>query len=413
MWRKPHYAWIILFVCFWLQLNTGMQLAMGAAFLKPVSVALDISRTSFSLFNLIGGFFGMYAGTLAARFYGRFHMKQTVIWSLVLTSVATFGYSFAHSPWQFVIWSPLLGFCSGLSTIIPCSILLNNWFQDKRGFATSIAFMGSTVGSLLFTQIATRIISALNWQAAYQTLGILRIVLVVPVIFFLLEENPMNKGLLPYGSRAQPQSHSAHKADEVWGITKSAFVRTWPFYAICIATSCSGLSVLGIQNHFQAFLSDMGHGAVEAANMFSLLLVIQMLGKLTIGILLDQLGKKFSLVYVTVAFVAGAVSLLHISASPILVYIAIAGIALSAAQVTIFPPYMTADIVGQREYAAIIGLIQVFSNIGTSFSSSATSVIYDLSGGYTVAWYSYIGISILGFVAYLSALHIGRNYRNL
>lgn len=410
MLKKPHYAWVIMIACFGLQLNTGLQLAMGAAFLKPVSVALSVSRTSFSLFNLVGGFFGMYAGTVAARFYIRFHMKRTVIWSLILSTAATFGYSFAQSIWQFVIWSPLYGFCSGLSTMIPCSILLNNWFQEKRGMATSIAFMGSTVGSLVFIQIATRAIAAWDWRVAYQVLGILRIAVVVPIAFFLLIEKPMDKGLLPYGYHES--DISGLEAGEVRGITKKAFVRTWPFYAVCIATSCAGLSVLGIQNHFQAFLSDVGYTPIEAANIFSILLTIQMIGKLLIGVFLDKFGKKFGLIYVTAAFVVGTFCLLNIGTSPTLVYAAITGIALSAAQVTIFPPYMTADIVGLRDYAAIIGLVQVFSNIGTSFSSSVTSVIYDLSGGYSMAWYVYIVASILGFAAYLSAIRVGRDYRD-
>lgn len=411
--KKIHYSWVIMVGCFFLMTDLGLQLSLVSVFLKPVSESIAVSRTAFSATYLISGPFGILSGICDGKLYRRFSMRRVIMVGSCMTALSIIGFSFATSLWQFYVIAPFYGFGSGLTSTIPVSILLSNWFQEKRGIATSIAFTGSSIGNLIFTQLSVHILLVLDWRMTYRILAVTRLCIVLPVALFLIKAHPQQAGLQPYGAGKTGTAHPDGKqsGETVTGITQKAFMKTPVFYCLGFSAFSIALCILGIQNHFQSFLTDLGYTSVFAANVLSLLLIAQIIGKFSIGILLDKVGPRFSSLCVMVLFLFGCCCLLYTGKVSALAFVGAFAIGLSASQVTIFPPYMTSEIVGNREYPAIIGKVQLFNTLGTNINSTATSMLYDMFHGYNGVWIVYMGLAVVSCISYLFALRKGKGYR--
>lgn len=109
------------------------------------------------------------------------------------------GYSLCTSLPMFYVLSAVVGFSIGGMTMIPLSLIVSNWFHEKRGLAIGIAFMGSGVGGMVLQPITASIVQAMGWRTAYQCLGVLMFCTIVPCSFFVLKRSPADVGLKPLG----------------------------------------------------------------------------------------------------------------------------------------------------------------------------------------------------------------------
>ncbi len=407
---KIHYSWIIMISCFLLMADLGLQLSLVSVFLKPISESIGVTRTMFSSCHLISGLFGMFSGMQASKLYRRFSMRRILLFGAGMSTLGVLSYSLSTQLWHFYLAAPIYGFGNGLTSTIPASILLTNWFQEKRGTASSAAFMGSSLGNLIFTQIAVRLLLVLEWRRIYQIFALVKLGIMVPTILFLIVETPAQRGLSPYGGYGieggtGPETQNSH------GITTKIFLKTPVFYCIAFSTFISAIYILGVQNHLQSFLTDIGFSPVWAANALSLLFCAQISGKFLVGVVLDKFGIKFSVFYVTVLFLIGCLCLVGTSAIPVLAFAAVTTIGLAGGQVTIFPPYITSELVGAQAYPAIIGIIQIFNSLGTNINSTFTSILYDTFHGYALAWVLYMIFSVAAATSYLCALRLRKSYK--
>lgn len=406
--RRPHYAWVIMLAGFLVMMSlSGVVLAATSSFLKPVSEALHISRTRFSSYNLVSGLVGILAGVNAGAILKRLGLRRSVILGACMIGGAFWGYSVSDRMWHFWIFGGISGFGTGFSATVVCSVLINNWFQEKKGFATSVAFMGTSVGNLIFSRLAKNIwIDRFGWRMTYRLFGLSILAIAVLTALFLIVDRPEDEGLLPYGGR---EADSPLVSAAASGVTRAAFLRSPAFLLLAAVALLSGIVTLGVQNHMFAFLSDIGYVTAAAANIYTAQLIAQMIGKLALGAMLDRAGVRAGMVYICAVHMMGMTGFLRAEQAAF-AYLGAVGLGLSVSVCTIVPPYLTAQLVGDREYADIMGVINIFLNIGVTASTMCTSAIYDKMG-YRAAWLIYaVGMAVVTCFVFL-ALKIGtRSY---
>lgn len=153
---KVFYGWWIVAAGF---------LIMGAAygivtncvglFVKPVTENMGFTRQAFSMNQTLVSFAMMAIPLLSRQIFGRFNVK-TVMRLCTVTLVLAYGaYSLCHQP-AHVLWVFSGGGLSlGGVTSVPLSLLISNWFHERRGLAIGVAFMGSGVGGMVFNPIVS------------------------------------------------------------------------------------------------------------------------------------------------------------------------------------------------------------------------------------------------------------------
>jgi MFS family permease len=187
-------------------------------------------------------------------------------------------------------------------------------------------------------------------------------------------------------------------------------MKTGSFWALAFALFAIGFCNLGMQNNVTICLtSEYGQDAAFAANVFSIVMGVQILGKILLGAIYDKKGVKFGSIYNMILYILVVVTLLaSTNATIALVFGALFGLLCS--QTTVTPPYLTALIVGRRNYPSIFGMLSLFYGIGCALGPVVAAQVFDKTGSYEPAWIAFAVIAVLSTIASIGASKKHKEY---
>jgi len=91
--------------------------------------------------------------------------------------------------------------------------IVGEWFLRKRGFATAVSGVGSSLSVVCFPMLNLYLIEHLGWQSTWKVLGcIVAVTIVVPAMLFL-RNRPEDIGLLPDGDTPEKDVQKIDAAD--------------------------------------------------------------------------------------------------------------------------------------------------------------------------------------------------------
>lgn len=390
--RKLTYHWVIV-VCVFLMYAVAIGICVncftvfGPAMMKD----MGITASGIQVVNLIASFANLIGAVFIGRVMIKFGMRLTMPVYAILLVAGLALRAIAHSTIELDIYSLIMGFgLSGVSTV-PGGMLINNWFTDKKGTATGIAFSGSVVGGLIFVQLSSYMVASLGWRQANLILAAITAVILLPVSIFFVREKPQDKGMLPLGE----EEGKTVSAGIATGISSKSFFKTKEFWLLAFVSFAIGFCNLGMQNNVTICLeSEHGFTAQFAANIFSITMFIQIFGKFLLGAVYDKKGDKFGAIYNLVFTILSIVTLSIAVSTPMAIAFG-AFFGMMSSMTTVTPPYITALVVGRRNYAQIYGLLSMFFGLGSAFGPLFASAFFDATGSFNIAWYIFAAISIL------------------
>ncbi|MGL4911627.1 MAG: MFS transporter [Romboutsia sp.] len=388
-------GWNIAFAGFIL-MSTMYTIAINCTglFVKPISEALNVSRSQVSLIPTIMTLAFAVLSPFVGKLINKYGIKVVMMIGALLVSLGMIGYSVSRSIYLIYLLSVIMGIGLSFCTLIPINILINNWFIEKKGLVTGIVFAGSGVGGFVFTQIITYILNTSTWDRAYLILGISSLILTLPIILILVKQSPEHVGQKPFGYKKSTKSSAEQN-----GFMLSEIKNTSTFKTVAISCFLINLISMGIISHFPSHLSDIGYSSSFVASVNSIYLLVVIGAKILLGVVFDKFGGKKGFLSVTLSFVFGFITMIfakyQVVALSFGVFFAIAG---SAGTVAI--AFLVSDIFGKKDYAAIFGILTLIGTLGGALGSPISGIIYDNFGGYNVAWILYIllALSIYIFV---------------
>ncbi|MDD2956227.1 MAG: MFS transporter [Oscillospiraceae bacterium] len=400
--KKIHYGWVVVFACFMI-LCFGVCIISNCVglFVKPVTEAMGISRKAFSVNQTIISIAMMGVSLLTGWVFSRFKTKAVMCLSAVVMCVSYGLYALAPNIYVFYVISAVVGFSMGFSSSIPISLLITRWFNEKRGTALSLAFMGTGLGGVIMSPVIGWLLETVGWRLTYGILGVLMFVCIVPVTFLLIRSDPEEKGLEPYGGhRTEAGENSSHPAEKE-GITLKAAQKTPQFWFWFFGVMAFSITSTGTVQHVAAYVSDIGYTAMIAANISAVNLGLLAAGKLLLGQVADRVHvKKVS--FLCMGAMVGCMVCLILAKNVILLFCGLALFGFSAAYVTIAYPLVTSELFGKKEYGAIYGRVMLGANIGQAISALLMGGIYDAFGSYVPAWFLMIGLSVFNIFNVMS-----------
>ena len=378
--------------------------------ISPAMIAdLGITATQVQLISLVSTFANMFAGLFVGKLMAKFGMKMTMTVGTILMcgGFALRGMS-----------STMLTLCAsnfvcglGMAEIstIPSGVLVNNWFSmEKKGTMSGIAFAGSVVGGIVFVQVANVLMQAYDWRVTHYVLAAVCAVMMLPISLFIVRARPEMMGLRPLGSE-----NSAAAAAAVTGISAKKFRKTASFWLLAFTVFVIGFTNMGIQRNFAICLqNEHGHSEDFAAMVYSAVMFIQIFGKLILGAIYDKKGVKIGTIYNTVLVIATVAFALASNNAPMAVGFGVV-FGLLGSMTTVTPPYLTALIVGRRNYAGIFGLVNVFFNVGVAVGAVVAARVFDATGSFNGAWIAFAVLMVIAaFTTVLSTKH-AKEYRSM
>jgi MFS family permease len=146
--------------------------------------------------------------------------------------------------------------------------------------------MGLGLGAIMAPLLAQRLIAAFGWRMAYVVFGFITLLIPLPVVAALLENDPEQRGLAP--DRVEPSQRS-WEAQEKQGMTWHEIWHSPTFWLMICAFFFSGASVHAGVLHMPALLMDRGLSPERAAFASSVIGLSLLTGRLGSGYLLDRL----------------------------------------------------------------------------------------------------------------------------
>ncbi len=388
--KKIFYGWIVAAACM-LFTTIGLGLANGtlSLYVKPICDDLGFSRGAYSLIYTIAYVFQMAAcltfGAVQKKLGG---VKVIFLIGVTFLIGAFTIYSQAKSISFFYAGAALFGVGIGYIASVPLSVMVANWFIEKRGTVLSMIFSGSGIGGIIFNPMVGNWIAGAGWRTSYLFSILLMLAFLIPA-YFTLREKPSDMGLAPFGAdpRISPNDDPEEGAS---GLTLEQAWKTPVFRLNLGAIFLFGISVQPVYINAAAHLRDVGLSPQVAAYLMGLVFLSNTLSKILLGMVNDKYGIKPVLIINNLFFGIGTLLLIFIPNATLgIAFAATFGIGYTMTSITI--PMLASMLYEGRDYGKILGIFVAFQTAGYAVGTPLFGLIYDLFHSYAYAF----GLAIL------------------
>ena len=344
------------------------------------------------------GLLGPIVGRLADKYGPRWLMPA----GLVVAGLAFFFLSGAHSVFQFYIAYVIGRAISNpiLIGIVPRTIAVN-FFRQKRNIVVAISSTIRPVTGAINIMLFSFIASNTGWRTAFQYLGILSLLLVIPLLW-LLRRRPEDIGLLPDGLKAPIQTNVAnavtnetnHYEPEFSWTVREAF-RTKAIWCI-LFTACIGtIASSSVGFSLKPYLLEVSISQTQSAAVLSLGTVLA-LANVAWGLLADRITPRRCLMLALVIASAMDIFLVYVDTLPTAYAFAIVW-GISSGSIGSLEHMMLAQYYGRNSYGSILGSFGPLQTLALGLGPGLGALIRDFTGSYHML---FIGMAFL----YISAI---------
>lgn len=270
-----------------------------------------------------------------------------------------------------------------------------NWFDRRRGLALGLALTGSGLGAILTPQIVQYAINNYGWREGYAVIGMVPLVLVFPLVWFLLKDAPDRYGLKAEPGRGKPSGSEAGVPKSRQGVTLRQASRTPQFWILIIAFVLVGISIPGILAHFVPLLIERGISPAKATAAMSVFGVSLILGRILAGVLMDL----FFAPYVAAVFLLGpaaGLAILGLGADGNIVFLTAILVGLAIGAEFDVMTFLSSRYFGLKSTGTISGMAFAAFHIGGGIGPFVMGYTHDKTGEYIPALW---GLSLAAVLA--------------
>lgn len=380
--KKLFYGWVIVFACMLLAAaSTGLLSYLNPLFVTTVTEELGISRATFMVYQTFSTIATVITMPLASSFSKKIPLKPMIIVGAFCGAAAHLCYSLAENVTLFYVGGGLAGIATCLYGSIPIAVLTTNWFYEKKGVATGIAFAGTGVACSLLSPVLSSVIANFGWRFGYRLIAILILCFVLPVTLLLIRVTPEEMGLAPYGQ----ENRGGGKAAPKQGFSKKQVFQTRSFWVFALSIFLFGSVTAPAQQQLVAYWTSEGNTAAFAASMYSVVMFVAIFAKVFLGTVYDRTSVAKGTVAVgSLAFLSYVTLLLLPKGYPVVIPAALFGVTTSI-QVLV-GTYVVNRLFGDKEYPFVYGIITPVLYAGVAVGSPLSASIYDCFGNYRLLW---------------------------
>jgi MFS family permease len=391
-------AWLIvgvLFVSWFVVWGGGAN--TGAVFFTPVLKHFGWTRArlsgGYAASALSAGVFGLAVGWLLDRI----DVRSVMVGGVALVAGGYMLLTRTHTFPQFFACNLLLGVGYVACTGIPCSLVLANWFQARRGLAMGIALAGASVGGAVMTPVVNWAISAHGWKFGYFVVAAPMILIAIPLLIAFVRTRPATQT----APEQLPASEPTPPPIELPGLEIGEALRGRSMWLITLVQFLFASLFAGLGQHIIAYLIDIGYSPNVAARVLSMLFVFTMMGSLLSGPMADRVNARLATAatwFITAIAVFALLGASHFPA--LMVYAVLIGAVGGAFGVLL--PLLMLESLGIKRFGSLMGIAGFLSTLGYAAGPVVTGWFHDRTGSYVGAIWMFIGVSILCVIACLA-----------
>ncbi|HIU84579.1 MAG TPA: OFA family MFS transporter [Candidatus Aphodousia gallistercoris] len=383
--------WLILLLASLVNICAGANYAWSV-FAQPLAEHLQAQASelafAFSLASccspvsmLIGGYLG-----------DRFGPRYVLVAGGLLMGLALIGCSMATTATAIIlIYGVVFGFGMGVTFAANVGNLLK-FFPDRSGLAGGLSIGAYGASSVIIPFLAVYLISGEGVEAAFRTLGVIFIVIVVGCALFM---SRCPEGFVPAGY-VPKKAVDGH----IVSLTTWQMVKTRRFWAMMGLGFCGALAGMMVISH-AAMIGQyqMHYAPAVCAMVVSVVALGNMGGRFIAGVLSDYIGRIQSLLLALLLNLLGAVLLWGCAEGDDgLFMIAVICIGLAFGAFMSVYPSLTTEEFGPAHNSANYGLLVAGFSSAAMLGPIVMTFFYSLHETFSFAYLVSFGVTLIGFV---------------
>ncbi|MFE3982285.1 MULTISPECIES: MFS transporter [unclassified Priestia] len=400
--RTFHYAWIIVFVTFLTFLAVqGVRLSFGA-FVEPWETDFSMDRGTISLISTLSFIIYGLSQPLIGRLVDKLGARLILSFSTFLVGISIFLTSFVNHPWQlFFLYGIMVSLGVGGASNVAATVVVTNWFNEKRGLAFGIMEAGFGAGQMLLVPGSLMLIHWLNWKMTVVILGAFLVLIVFPIVLLFLRNHPKEKGLVPIGGEIVEEDTVEKKALSTNSSIWSVFLKR-EFWFLILPFAICGFTTTGLMDtHLIPFSHDHGFSTSVTSAAVSILAGFNIIGILLSGVVADRWSsRKMLFLLYGMRAISICILLYSHNSALLLIFAVLFGLVDFA---TVAPTQLLATQYF-KEYSIgfILGWLFLSHQIGSALGAYLPGLFYNETGSYNISFY--LSIMILAGAAILNLL---------
>lgn len=333
------------------------------------SLPYTLTMVGFALGNLVIG-----------RIVDRFGITVALSAAAVLIAVSTGLAALAPSVLILSALQFLIGFGTAAS-FGPLIADVSLWFLKRRGIAVAITASGNYLSGAVWPVILSGVLAEQGWRAVYMVLAIVTVAAVLPLALFLRRRVPMV---------------ATERADAASSLRASA--AGFPPRTLMLMLGLAGVGCCVAmsmpQVHIVSLCVDLGYGPAVGGQMLSLMLLGGVASRLVSGLLADRLGGVLTLL---IGSALQCLALFLYLPSGGLVSLYMVSLVFGLAQGGIVPSYalVVREYMPSQEAGRRVGFVMMATILGMALGGWMSGWIYDVTGGYHMAFINGIVWNVL------------------
>ena len=390
--KEAPYGWVVVwatFVC--LALIFGVSYSF-AAFFSSFAGEFAAQRADVSWIFGLSGLVYFVLGTLGGILADRFGPRLVCSAGMVLIALGLLITSWATALWMvYLSYGLLVGL--GIAFVYTPSIAnVQPWFTARRGLAGGIASSGIGAGTLLLPLLVAMAIGPMPWREAMRLLALGVLVL----------------GLLTAALlRRAPASNKPGVGGTASGLSLRETLRTPTFRWFYLATVLASPVMFIPFAHLSASARDLGLPEAQAVGLVGLIGVGSLVGRFSIGLLADRLGRARTLVLMQLSMCLSYLLWAAAGGYPLLALYAL-WFGLSYGSIVSLLPAICMDYFGGRSVASIVGALYSGAALGNLLGPVLAGAAFDRVGHYFGVMAACLALGLLATWASWRMQGVGR-----
>ena len=353
---------------------------------------------------------GSAVGCLISLFGGELIRRITARYSLMLGTVCCCGNmlicSVSHSLWSFYLAGAINGLLIGFGMQGPCSMVIADWFFEKRKKILGITFASTGFGGGFWILFAGWLIERFGWRPAYQIMAASIFVINIPCELFLIKD-PDQLHQKPFGwERLSVEDAVQTCSSAMEGLSLRQALKKPAFYLVFLGILFLGTLISGYKTYGPTVMQEHGMPDTTASGFMGILTLLSGFTIVFSGWLSSRMKPSGYVAFLTGSFLFASMLMvfwMHLEAAILWpVWCSVLLCALSYPLAENAPSTIIGDIMGQRHFSEFASVIMCASFLGQGCIGPVLSLILTITGSYAGLYFVLCIFALLGF-AFIAA----------
>jgi MFS family permease len=311
----------------------------------------------------------------------RFGIQRLVLFGIATLALAIVLLALAAAPWQVYAAYLVMSFGwlgLGLVVIPP---LISRWFVRKRGLAISLALNGASFGGIVVAPALVGLIALTDFTRAMLIAAAVMVAILVPAVLAWVKEPPVPP------ADSQPQA-----GVPVW--TRRDALTSLPFWTVSGPFALALIAQVAFIVHQIAFMEPLV-GRAQAALSVSVMTVMAVIGRLTLGAVVDRLDPRL-ISCVSMFSQAAALFCMTRTTEPALLLAACGAYGFSVGNIITLPSLIIQREFRPETFALVLGLSTALGTFAGAIGPGLIGLIREATGDYGAALTLCMALKIVG-----------------